>query len=296
MPHTYRTIDVPVAGGALRVAIWEPVGGTVATVLLIHGVTSSHLAWPFVVERLPGVRIIAPDLRGRGMSSSVEGPAGMAAHADDMAAVLDAVGVASTTVVGHSMGAFVAVAFAHRHPDRVRRLVLVDGGFPLDLPAGVDPEQAVQVVLGPVAERLSMRWSGVQEYTDRFWRNHPALAEDWSDELERYIAYDLIADGDAFRAATTYRSMADDTRDMNVGTLLPEALAALSKPTLFITVPRGLQNETPGLYPPAHLENVLAQFPQVRHVHLDDLNHYTVVISERGADALAPLVRAELGS
>ncbi|WP_298868566.1 alpha/beta hydrolase [uncultured Microbacterium sp.] len=293
--HVYRTIDVPVSGGALRVGVWEPEGEATGSALLIHGVTSSHLAWPFVVRQLPGIRLIAPDLRGRGMSSTVHGAAGMAAHADDMAAVLDAVGIGSTTVVGHSMGAFVAVAFAHRHPDRVRDLVLVDGGFPLDLPAGVDPDQLVQVVLGPVAERLSMRWSGVQEYTDTFWRHHPALVDDWSDEVEQYIAYDLVPDGDAFRAATTYESMADDTRDMNVGTLLPEALAALSKPTLFITVPRGLQNETPGLYPPAHLADLLTAFPQVRHVHLDDLNHYTVVMSERGAAMLAPLIRAELG-
>lgn len=63
------------------------------------------------------------------------------------------------------------------------------------------------------------------------------------------------------------------------GTALPEALAALPKPTLFITVPRGLQNETPGLFGPAHLQTLLDCFPQVRHVALDDLNHYTVVMS-----------------
>lgn len=292
--HRYRTTDVPVPGGDLRVALWEPDGEPVGTALLIHGVTSSHLAWPFVVERLPGIRIIAPDLRGRGASNGISGPAGMAVHADDLAAVLDAVGVESTTVVGHSMGAFVAMALAHRHPERVRRLVLVDGGLPLDLPAGVEPEQAVQVVLGPVAERLSKRWSGVEEYEERFWRHHPAFADDWSDALERYIAYDLVPDGDSFRAATTVQAMADDTRDMNTGALLPQALASLSKPTLFITVPRGLQNEVPGLYAPAHRESILTGLPQVRHVHLDDLNHYTVVMSERGADALAPLIRDEV--
>jgi len=294
MPHTYRTTDVPVSGGDLRVGVWDPEGEPTHTALLVHGVTSSHLAWPFLVERMPGVRLLAPDLRGRGASRAVQGPAGMAAHADDMAAVLDAAAVESTTVIGHSMGAFVAVALAHRHPERVRNLVLVDGGLPLDLPAGGDPEQAVRVMLGPVAERLSQRWSGVDAYMDDFWRGHAAFAADWSDELERYIAYDLVPDGDVFRSATTYESMAEDTRDMNVGTLLPEALASLAKPALFITVPRGLQNETPGLYAPAHLQKLLETFPQVRHVTLADLNHYTVVMSRRGAEVLAPLVQAEL--
>lgn len=294
MSHSHRTVDVPVRGGDLRVGVWEPEGEPSRTALLIHGVTSSHLAWAFLVDRLPGVRLIAPDLRGRGASHAVEGPAGMAAHADDLAAVLDAFGITATTVVGHSMGAFVAVTLAHRHPERVTRLVLVDGGLPLDVPAGIAPEQLVPMILGPVAARLSHRWSSVDAYRDGFWRGHPAFADDWSDELEQYIAYDLVPDGDALRSATSYRIMAEDTADMNLGTTLPDALSALSKPTLFITVPRGLQNETPGLYGPAHLRQLLESFRQVRHIALDDLNHYTVVMSGRGADVLAPLVEAEL--
>jgi len=294
MPHTYRTVDVPVIGGDLRVGVWEPEGEPAHTALLIHGVTSSHLAWPFLVDLLPGVRLIAPDLRGRGASQEVQGPAGMAAHADDMAAVLDAFDVAETTVVGHSMGAFVTVTLAHRHPHRVARMVLVDGGLPLDVPAGVAAEQLVPMILGPVAERLSQRWPSVDAYMDDFWRGHPAFVDDWSDELEAYIAYDLVPDGDALRSATSYRVMAEDTADMNLGTTLADALAALSTPTLFVTVPRGLQNETPGLYAPGHLQKLLEAFPQVRHRALDDLNHYTVVMSRRGADVLAPLVRDEL--
>lgn len=296
MGHDYRTVDVPVAGGDLRVAVWEPVGGAEHTVLAIHGVTSSHLAWPLVVEQLPGVRVIAPDLRGRGASNGVQGPAGLTVHADDLAAVLDALNVDAATVVGHSMGAFVAVVLADRHPERVARLVLVDGGLPLDVPAGVEPEQLVPLILGPVAERLSQRWADVDAYIADFWRDHPAFADDWSDELEAYIAYDLVPDGDLMRSATCGSVMADDVLDMNTGATLPEALAGLSTPTLFITVPRGLQNETPGLYPPAHLERVLAEYPAVRHVHLDDLNHYTVVMGRRGAAVLGQLLRAELAA
>lgn len=164
-----------------------------------------------------------------------------------------------------------------------------------DGPAGVAPEQLVPMILGPVAERLSQRWPSVDAYIDDFWRGHPAFADDWSDELEEYIAYDLVPDGGALRSATSYRIMAEDTADMNTGSTLPDALSALSKPTLFLTVPRGLQNETPGLYAPEHLARLLETFPQVRHMALRDLNHYTVVMSHRGAEKLAPLLRAELG-
>lgn len=292
--HTSRTVDVPVAGGDLRVAIWDPVGARTADVLLVHGVTSSHLAWPLLVERLPGVRAIAPDLRGRGASNGLAGPSSMRAHADDLTAVLDALGVAQTVVVGHSMGAFVAVVLAHRQPERVTRLVLVDGGLPLDAPAGLSTDELVTAILGPTAARLSMRFADVDAYLD-FWRRHPAFADDWSPELERYLAYDLVDDGaGSLRPATSYRTTADDTADLNTGTTVTEAVAGLRHPARLLTAPRGLQDEEPGLYAPAHLERVLAATPGVVHERIEGVNHYTIVLSERGADAVAAVVREEL--
>ncbi len=304
--HEYREIDVPVRGGLLRAAVWEPVGGdgpaaldrgvlaASPTVLLVHGVTSSHLAWPFVVERLPGVRVIAPDLRGRGRSNGVEGPSGMAAHADDLAAVLDASAAERVVVVGHSMGGFASVVLADRHAARVSRLLLVDGGLPLDVPAGLTTDELVAGILGPTAARLSMRFADVGEYLD-FWRRHPAFADAWTPELERYLAYDLVPDGTgALRPATSSATPADDTVDMNPGTALPDALARLRHPTRLITVPRGLQDEPPGLYAPEHLERLLAADPAVRHERVEGFNHYTIVMSPGGAEVVAAAAREEL--
>ncbi|WP_241245831.1 alpha/beta hydrolase [Microbacterium sp. 4R-513] len=254
-----------------------------------------HLAWPFLVDRLPGVRVIAPDLRGRGRSNELAGPAGMAAHAADLAAVLDALDIDRIVVVGHSMGAFVSVVFASLHPDRVARLVLIDGGLPLDVPAGLDPDELVSRILGPTAARLSMRFADVGEYRD-FWHEHPAFRTDWTPELEHYIEYDLVPDGGALRPATSYQTTLDDTIDMNTGTTLPDALAGLRHPTLLVTAPRGLRNEPPGLYSPEHLAGLLAAHPNVEHVRVEDRNHYTIVMSEQGADAVAPLILRELAA
>lgn len=294
--HTSRVVDVPVAGGELRVGIWDPVAAQTGEVLLVHGVTSSHLAWPFVVDELPGVRAIAPDLRGRGRSNEVAGPAGLAAHADDLAAVLDALDIRRIPVVGHSMGAFVAVVFAHRHPDRVERLLLVDGGLPLDVPPGLDADAVASRVLGPTAARLSMRFGSVEDYLD-FWRPHPAFVGAWSPELESYFAYDLVPDGTGgFRPATSYATMVEDTIDMNVGRALPDALDALQHPAMLITAPRGLQNEEPGLYAPDHLDRMLARYPGVVASRLDDLNHYTIVMSAPGARVVGEAIRRELAA
>ena len=296
--HEYRTIDVPVDGGPLRAGVWEPAkaGPGAPSVLLVHGVTASHLAWPFVVERLPGVRIVAPDLRGRGRSNGIDGAAGMAAHAADLTALLDALGIDRTVVVGHSMGGFVSVVFAHLYPERVSRLLLVDGGLPLDVPAGLSTDELVAGILGPTAARLSMRFADTGEYLG-FWRQHPAFAGGWTPELERYLAYDLVDDGaGAFRPATSYATTADDTVDMNTGDALPSALAGLQHPTRLITVPRGLQNEPPGLYAPEHLERLLSEYPGVQHERVEGFNHYTIVMSPEGADVVAAAVREELAA
>ncbi len=59
---------------------------------------------------------------------------------------------------------------------------------------------------------------------------------------------------------------------------------------------RGLQNAEPGLYRAAHRERLLADHPEVAHRHLEGLNHYTVVMSERGARQLAPLVQSAIAA
>ena len=87
-----------------------PSGGrtirTTPTILAVHGVTASHKAWAYLAAALPDVRIIAPDLRGRGRSNSLPAPYGMPSHAEDLAAVLAELAPGPVVVVGHSMGGF----------------------------------------------------------------------------------------------------------------------------------------------------------------------------------------------
>ena len=293
--RTARAVDVDVPGGRLRVGVWDAESGA-PTILAVHGVTSSHLAWELLAAALPGGRIDAPDLRGRGRSNRLTGPAGMAVHADDLALVCRALEVVPDLVVAHSMGAFVSVVFADRHPELARRLLLVDGGLPLAAPEGLSPDELVAAILGPTAERLSKRFATVDAYLS-FWRGHPAFADDWSSELEHYLAYDLEPEPDgSYRPATSYATTLEDTVDMNTRSTVADALGSLTTPSTLVTVPRGLQDETPGLYPPAHLAAQLRAYPSVAHVAWPEFNHYTVVLARAGADRLAALVEEQLGA
>ncbi|MBW8172325.1 alpha/beta hydrolase [Ornithinimicrobium sp. Arc0846-15] len=291
----YREVEAPVRGGTLHAAVWEPIEGAedAPTVLTIHGITSSHMAWPEVAALLPRVRVVAPDLRGRGRSRDLPAPYGMPSHADDVADLLKHLGIPFASVVGHSMGAFVAVVLADRHPDMVHSLVLIDGGMPLMPPAGVAPEQMAAAVLGPAADRLNMTFADRGAYRE-FWREHPAMGPYWSDLTGAYVDYDVVGEEPELRAATRVEALEEDIRELVDGDSLLRGLERLRHPTAWVLAPRGLQDEIPPLYPQAAREHWIKRFPQVSVSEIDDVNHYTIVMGSGGAAALEKTIRAAL--
>lgn len=289
----YRTVDVPVRGGALRCGVWGPEDPAAPVLLAVHGVTASHKTWGLVAAGLPEVRIIAPDLRGRGRSNGLPGPYGMAAHAADLAAVLHAFEVESAVVAGHSMGAFVSVVLAHRYPRAVRSLILIDGGLPLQVPPGLTDDEVIEAVLGPAAERLGTRYASREAYRS-FWKQHPAFARNWNPLVEEYVDYDLAGEEPGLRPATRFEAMRQDTADLNRGPDLRAALAALAVPALLLRAPRGLMDEPAGLYTQAHARRWEQQLERLDVRDVPDVNHYTIVMDAPGAGAVAGAVAAAL--
>jgi non-heme chloroperoxidase len=115
---------------------------------LLHGYTDTSRSWsqtlPLLQRRLPGMRIIVPDLRGHGASSLPSGADCPAApencfrpidFARDVVAFMDAEHIRRAVMVGHSMGSLVAQELALSFPQRVSRLVLVSSGTDGQQPA-----------------------------------------------------------------------------------------------------------------------------------------------------------------
>ena len=102
-------------------------GSGAETILLLHGVNEQAGTWVPIVEPLAArFRVIIPDLAGHGESAPKEGPLAMEAILDGVHQVVAREGVERLTIVGNSMGGWVAILYALQHPDEVERLVLED--------------------------------------------------------------------------------------------------------------------------------------------------------------------------
>jgi len=291
---TYSTIDAPVRGGVLRAGRWCPEGGSARpTVLAVHGVTATHMSWNAVVAQAPDLDIVAPDLRGRGRSSQLPGPTGLHEHGDDLAALLDHLGLETVVVAGHSMGALASVVFADDHPDRVERLVLVDGGLPLPMPPGVAVDDVMTATLGPATARLAMTFANHEAYRD-FWRAHPAFSGGIDEAMGAYVDYDLVEVPGGFASSVRIDAVRDDVASQLDPLVLTPALERLRVPATLLRAPRGLMDQPEALYPPHVVREWDQRLPLLSVVEVDDVNHYTIVFEPRAAALVASWLRDPL--
>ncbi|MFF8881350.1 alpha/beta fold hydrolase [Streptomyces flaveolus] len=107
-------------------------------VLLIHGHPFDRTLWAPQVTALTeaGHRVVTPDLRGYGRSGVTPGKVLLADFADDLAALLDHLGIERAVVGGVSMGGQITMEFQLRHPGRLRALVLSDTSAPAETAEG----------------------------------------------------------------------------------------------------------------------------------------------------------------
>lgn len=105
---------------------WNPDGA--ATILLLHGNTANAWWWAqMAVSMPPAYRLIAIDLRGHGESEWVRPAAyGPANHADDLARLIETLGIERPIVAGHSMGGIAVAAFTREYPRMAQAAIVID--------------------------------------------------------------------------------------------------------------------------------------------------------------------------
>jgi 3-oxoadipate enol-lactonase/4-carboxymuconolactone decarboxylase len=136
-----------------------PPGAT--PVVLLHSLGTNLHVWDHQAASLSNsFRVIRPDLRGHGVTACTPGPYSMAQLADDLAGLLDALGIPKIHLGGISIGGLIAQAFAAAHPDRVASLILVDTAMAIP-PAQSWTDRAAKVRaegIGSIADSVLARW------------------------------------------------------------------------------------------------------------------------------------------
>jgi pimeloyl-ACP methyl ester carboxylesterase len=288
-------LAIPVRGGDLATLHWPAESPGAPVVVLVHGITGNGMAWARVAGALgTDVEVFAPDLRGRAGSAGLPGPYGIATHAEDVRALLDAVGARQAVLTGHSMGAFVvAVAAAGLARDSVRGVVLVDGGLPFPAAPGADVQATLGAVLGPALDRLALTFPDLAAVR-AFWSQHPAVGP-WVDvpSVAAYLARDVVPADGGLRSACVPEAISVDGGDFLTDERVFGATAHLPVPATLLWAPRGLLDETPGLYDEQRLAGPLRSGLTVRMV--PDSNHYSILWADQGISAIREVVRAAAG-
>ena len=196
-PASFTTKEIETNGATLHTRI----GGSGRAVLLLHGYGLTGDSWaPLAVALAETHTVIAPDLRGFGLSSKPDGGYDKKTQAGDVAGILDALGIEKTALVSNDMGSLLAFAFAAQHRDRVTRWVQMEAPIP-----GIGPWEQITSnpktwhfdFGGPDMERLVAGRERI--YLDHFWNDFSANPADISKEMREHYAA-LYARPGAMRA------------------------------------------------------------------------------------------------
>ena len=234
---------------------YSDTGSGAPVVLLVHGYPLNRSMWDpqLGTLRARGARVIAPDLRGFGASEAgPPGPLTVDQHADDLAALLDAVGVREPVVyVGLSMGGYVGFAFWRRHASRVRAVVLADTRAAPDTPAAIEDRNALVARV----EALQSPEPAVDSMRPRLFSPHMP-----SGSLAETLTLGMMR-------GTSVRGVTDGARGL---ALRPESfstLPSINVPTLVVVGEHDL------LTPPEDSQRIANDVPGARLVTIDQAGH-----------------------
>ena len=164
-------------------------GGAGQPLLALHGLASSAHWYDIVAPLLRDrYHIYAPDQRGHGQTTSAPFGYDWLTLSNDLAGLMDHIGLDKVSVMGHSWGGNVATNFAANCPDRVERLIMIDGGF---LDGRLFPGATWEAFFHRVRPRDVT--GNREEFLDRL-RNQ--LGVIWNTEIERIVQTMVYEDED----------------------------------------------------------------------------------------------------
>jgi lipase len=251
-------------------------------VVAVHGITSQHRAFNAVARHLRHPDgMAAVDLRGRGDSGKPPSGYGFKTHASDLLRVLDHLGIERAVLAGHSMGAFVVEEVALAAPERVRALVLLDGGWPRPAPApeggGSWDDPALRAGLARAFSRLTMTFPSPEAYLDFWFPGQGLTLERLPDDLADYYRYDLARVEEGWRPKASPLAAAEDAAWAGSSSASAERLQRIACPVALAHATEGFAPGAPPVVGTDKLRAITAALRPGADVLLAGANHYSMM-------------------
>jgi pimeloyl-ACP methyl ester carboxylesterase len=255
-------------GLQINVAIWEGKG---KPILCVHGITANCRCWDVLAAELaPEHRVFAMDLRGRGQSDKPQSGYSLEHHMRDIVCLMDALGLEQTVLMGHSLGAFISLAFGAQYPDRVDRLILVDGAGKLSQ----EQFDHVFAAIKPALDRLGKVFPSADDYIN-LMKSSPFI-HPWSPAIEEYYLYELENVESGVRCNIDPAHIKEES--VNVRKFEPDMFYSKAHSNVMILkATEGLVSQDDLLLPEPVVDRMVNEIPHAKRFDVESVNHYGVV-------------------
>jgi pimeloyl-ACP methyl ester carboxylesterase len=261
-------------GIEINLAVWEDSG---RPILCIHGITANCRCWDVLADALASeYRMLAMDLRGRGGSDKPPQGYSLDYHMRDINCLLDDLGIDHTVIMGHSLGAFIGLAFAADYPERVDRLILVDGGGDLS------QEQMEKVFIGikPALDRLGQVFPSAEAYLEKM--SAAPYIQPWSSVTETYYRYELQEVEGGVRTNINPAHIQEEADNIRKVDCAPY-YSRIKCEVLILRAPNGLLSQDDILLPEDVVDKMIREIPDARQFDVEGMNHYGIVFQPHEA-------------
>jgi pimeloyl-ACP methyl ester carboxylesterase len=242
-------------------------------IVCVHGLTANAFSFQAVADNLArDHQVYAYDLRGRGDSDKPEQGYSVPIHAQDLAQLIDAWGLERPIIIGHSLGAFIALYFAAHYPTKLSKLILVDAGAPL--PWNTPEEQPAWLTTS--ISRLGNSVPSFEEYIQRL-KLAPFLGPYWNEYVDTYFEHDVKRSSDGSVASKCYRAGIIEEGLRYSEAQPEEQWASVQVPTLLLRAGQGMFSDNDQLLPEEAAAAAQRSIKDCRFVNYPTLNHYTIL-------------------
>ena len=261
-------VRAPGDGIEMQFAEWP---GQNQTIFCLHGLTANCRSFDAIADGIsPPHRVLAMDLRGRGLSDKPATGYSLDHHCRDLESAAANMGINKFFLMGHSLGAYITLAYAASHPEQVKGIILVDGGAVLTV------EQWAKISAGiqPSIDRLGKVFPSFEEYTALI--KQAPFMQPWNQTCVDYFKYESEELPDGGVKSRINPDNINEERGNLITLDINQYYPMIKCPVLVLRATKGMVMEDDLVLPDAAMPLLQAALPQARIINLEGINHYSI--------------------